>query len=126
MPRKIPLPAGLPHFDLQARLDDVTYTLEVRWNVRASAWYMNVFDAEGAVLLLAGARLVVDFPLFGSSSRTAGPPGMLTILDTTGRHADPDFAALGTTAQLTYVTKAELQIGPPYADGSDALVVGGT
>lgn len=119
MPRAIPLPAGLPHFELQARLDDITYTLEFRWNVRAAAWFLNILDADGAALYRAGARVVVDFPLalHGERAQLDGdgkvivagaPPGMLVVLDTTGRHTDPDFDAMGTTAQLLYYTAAEM------------------
>ncbi len=101
---------GEPNFEIQALADSVIYTLELRWNVRAAAWFLNLWDADGTVLIQAGQRIVVDFPLFTWSRHAvvALPPGTFSLVDTTGKRLDPDFASLGTTCQLLYTPVAEL------------------
>jgi hypothetical protein len=100
---------GPAFFDLQATLDDVTYTLEFRWNVRLGAWFMNVLDAEGVEPSLLGVRLVVDFPLTQNIVDRA-PPGFFLALDTgsaEGEGQDPGFDDLGNRVQLWYVPEEE-------------------
>lgn len=98
------------HFDQQAVLDGVTYTLEFRWNVRLGAWFMNVFDAEGITPQLVGVRLVADYPLAQHLvDRT--PPGYFLALDTgaaDGNGTDPGFDDLGGRVQLWYVPEDEI------------------
>ena len=98
------------HFDMQAVLDGVTYTLEFRWNVRLGAWFMNVLDADGEEARLLGLRLVADYPLAANiADRT--PPGVFLALDTgaaVGSGEDPGFDDLGSRVQLMYIPKAEL------------------
>lgn len=102
--------AGLPYFDLQARLDDVTYTLSVRWNVRAAAWYLDIWDEQGVTLFAAGVRLVVNYPLCNYLTGRQ-PPGALVAVDTSGQGIDPGLGDLGGSSarvQLYYATAVEL------------------
>lgn len=108
-------------FDLQVVLEDVTYTLEFRWNERATridgdgneaagAWFMNVFDAEGVTPLALSVRLVVDYPL-AVVPVDREPPGIFFAIDTEGvigEGVDPDFDDLGTRVQLHYATSDDL------------------
>lgn len=104
----IPVKSDAAYYDLQIQLEGVTYTLEFRWNVRASAWFMNILDAQGVNMIRAGLRLVTNFPLWPyGASRT--PPGALIVVDTTGSgDADPDLDGLGDRWQLLYLTAAEI------------------
>jgi hypothetical protein len=98
------------HFDLQAQLDGVTYTLEFRWNVRLGAWFMNVLDAEGESPCLVGVRLVADWPL-AQNIVDRSPPGYFLALDTgaaEGSGEDPGFDDLGSRVQLWYIPEAEI------------------
>lgn len=107
MPLVIPLPSGLPNFDVQADLDGTTYTLALRWNVRLGAWFLRVLDAQGVVVLLGDQRLVADFPLAAYVTGRS-PPGFLAAVDTSGAGMDPGFDDLGSRVILRYTTAAEL------------------
>lgn len=103
----LPVKSDATFFDLQVTLEDVTYTLEFRWNVRASAWFMNILDAEGENMIRAGLRLVADFPLWPyGASRT--PPGAFVCVDTTQQGQDPGLEDLGDRHQLLYLTAEDL------------------
>lgn len=103
----VPLRNGLPFFDVQAQLDGVTYTLELRWNVRATAWFLNVLDEAEQNVFLAGLKLVANFPLAAYVTGRS-PPGALVCVDTSGQGADPGLNDLGARHQLLYYSKAEL------------------
>lgn len=113
----VTIPAGdgvSSFFDLQVTLDDVTYTIEVKWNVRMNAWFMHVFDAEGQIPLIQTLRLVVGPPgvvWLINAYNTGGPPGGFAVVDTSGRGEDPDFEGFGTRWILKYLTRAEIAAG---------------
>jgi hypothetical protein len=103
----IPLERETSNFDVQVTLEDVTYTLDFRWNVRLEAWFMNILDAEGVNVIRAGLRLVTGWPLNAyAAART--PPGAFLVIDTTGQEEEPDLDGLGDRWQLIYFTSTEL------------------
>lgn len=103
----IPVQSDASFFDLRVVLEDVTYTLEFRWIVRAQAWFMNILDAEGVNMIRAGLRIVADFPLWPYAA-TRTPPGAFVCVDTTGAQQDPGLDDFGTRHQLIYLTAEEL------------------
>lgn len=113
MPQELPLRADVDWFAYSVELDGTTYGFEYRWNERAGdagAWFLTLSDASGSVLV-AGRRLVVDFPLlsrFRSDSRL--PPGLLLGVDVGGASVDPGRDALGVGFRLLYYTAAEMQV----------------
>lgn len=105
---RIPIDVGDPFFDVQVTLEDVTYTLQFRWNVREEAWYMHILDAEGTTVLHAGLKLVADWPL-ATYTTERQPPGILVARDTSGEGRDPGLDDLGDRVQLVYYTLAEIE-----------------
>lgn len=105
----IPLVDGapLPFFDMQLALEGVTYTLQFRWNVRLEAWFLDVLDEAASEYLIAGLRLVVNWPLTAYRDTTV-PPGQFLVLDSTGSDTDPALNDLGTRVKILYLMSTEL------------------
>ena len=103
----IALRPDLTHFSLQANLDSETFTLLIRWNARALGWFMDIFEEDGETLILAGVRLVANFPL-GMYRADRRPAGYLYAWDTTGVGIDPGLGELGDRVKLIYFTAADL------------------
>ena len=102
---------GAAHFEQRATLDGVTYALDIRWNERMSAWFMNVYNADGSEALLLGIRLTADY-LLAQSIADRSPPGFFMVLDTgsdLGQGEEADFDSLGNRHQLWYVPKDEIR-----------------
>lgn len=106
---EIPLSNGapLPFFDIQTSLEAVTYTLQFRWNVRAAAWFMDVFNETADTLLMPGIKLVATWPLAAYHSNRQ-PPGAFIVVDSAGEDVDPDDLSLGVRHSLVYFTSTEL------------------
>lgn len=107
----IPIPliegAPLPFFDMVVPLDGVNYTLQFRWNVRASAWYLDVLDEPGTTVLLAGLKIVADWPL-AAYTTARQPPGLFVAVDSSGANIDPTLEDFGVRVNLLYFTATEL------------------
>lgn len=105
----IPIPSPpSPHHSLQVELDGVTYTLDIRWNERDLAWYVELQDAEEQ-RLVAPRKVVLGFPLFARFyTNPLVPKGQFMAVDTSNTDQEPTLADLGSRVQLVYVTAAEI------------------
>jgi len=107
MSLQIPTRSDLKHYTLQVTLEEVTYTLEFRWNVRLAAWFMDVQDLNGTTTLIAGLRLVANWPLAAYKTGRR-PPGAFVAIDTSGKGIDPGADDLGDRVQLRYFSSTDL------------------
>jgi len=103
----LPLRNDLPHFKFRTELDGAGYVFEFWWNDRAGAWFMSISDTDD-VMILAGVRVVVDFPLAARFHDERLPPGVLVAQDTTGARQDPGLEDLGVRTVLLYFPSSEL------------------
>jgi hypothetical protein len=99
---------GSAWYEFSTTVDGLTFRFEFLWNDRTAAWYFNLRDAAGT-LLLAGVKVVTGWPL---TARYLGkipnlPPGQFVAIDSAGRDSDPGLATLGEQHQLVYVPAAD-------------------
>jgi hypothetical protein len=107
MPVIIPCRADLRWYDMQVVLDDVTYTLEFRWNTRDGAWFFDLLTEDDEPLLLS-VKVVVNFPLCARLNDARRPSGYFIANDTMNLNHDPGEADLGDRVRLLYFTSAEI------------------
>ena len=99
----IPARPGVPHQRLFVELEGVTYGLALRWNETAGAWFANLLDRDGTVLL-AGKRVALGIPLtLRAAYDRRLPPGGLLAIDTTGKGLEATLDDLGSRVKLLYV-----------------------
>lgn len=92
-------------------LDGVVFGLRLRWNARAAAWVLEVYDAAGDALAL-GVTVRVGHPLLTPRGNRPGlPAGDIMAVDTTGAYRDPTLDDLGTRVELQYADASELGRG---------------
>jgi len=103
----IPARPGLTFYNLQIPLDGITYTLEIRWSVRESAFYMNVLDESGATPILSGLKLVLGAPIAAKNTGRAFP-GFFLVIDTSGQGLDAGIEDLGDRVRLDYFEAADI------------------
>lgn len=97
----LPARSDLPFYDFGVDLEGSSFTFELRWNPRAGAWFLSVYDAAGD-LLIAGRRVVLGVSLFGPNFDERLPPGFLCAIDTGTTGEDPGRDDLGGRVVLVY------------------------
>lgn len=84
-------------------LDGRNYTLVLKWNQRASSWFLGLLDAENLPILL-GARVITNWPLLRYKKWDPRcPPGELVAMSEID-NTDPKYEdfGIGKRVQLTY------------------------
>lgn len=100
---EIPTRSDLTHYKLSVDLDGKSFTIELRWSPRASAWFMALGDAEGTPLL-TGIRVVVDTFFFSRYRDASFPLGDIFAYDTSSQQEDPGETDLGRRVMLLYLS----------------------
>lgn len=102
---ELPTP-GLPWSRFRVTLDGELFHLELRWNGKAAAYYLDLYDGELAPLA-RGIRLVSGVPLLLQHAGQLGfPKGALMAMDTEPVGADAELDTLGDRVRLYYVEAA--------------------
>lgn len=115
----VPSTPTLPFLDVVVALDGVNYTLQLRWNTRATrtlldgteeegAWFLTILDEPGNTIIRGDVKLVADWPLYRVTADRE-PPGLLMAIDTSGQGIDPGFDDIGRRVVIDYITEAELE-----------------
>lgn len=97
----ISIPQGVPAFTQRVSLEGKEYLLYLEWVERESAWYMTLSDAD-AEPILAGRKVVPDWPLLNRVTDSRRPPGELVAVDMSGQGLRPAFTDFGVRVLLTY------------------------
>lgn len=71
----IPLPTGVPWFDLRVSLDAREYVISLQWNARAATWCIAIGDRSGA--LIVTRKLTLGYPLLTGVIDPRRPAGEL-------------------------------------------------
>jgi hypothetical protein len=107
-PIEIPIPPGLPLFDMRTRLEGRDYDLRFDWNGRERRWYLARFSCEG-IVIARGVKVIADFPLLlHYKSHPLCPQGTLVALDYSDQRGEPpDYVDLGTRVRVLYFPAPE-------------------
>ena len=80
---EVPVVPSVPAYSMQVLLEEATYSLRFRFNARLGAWFVEVRDADGA-MLAAPRRIVADWGLWDQYRYDPDvPQGLLLAFDTT-------------------------------------------
>lgn len=104
----IPIKRGAASWTQRMTLDGLSYVLDFAWNGRDAAWYLGIYDASGAPLILS-RKIVTNRPLLKRLRFVAGlPAGELFASDPTSAIEYPGYDELGKAVPLIYFEKVEL------------------
>jgi len=107
MPGILPLVPNEPNYRVGTALDGVQYTLDIRWNIRDSAWYMDVLTADGD-MIRAGLKLVLGASIGGRVTDPRFPPGLLRVFDQSHTGVDATLEDMGTRVVVYYFSAQEM------------------
>jgi hypothetical protein len=87
--------------EVVTELTGVGFTIELRWFDRLQGWYLYLFDAADAPLVVAQRMAVNTYALLDLVDERL-PVGKLALVDETESGTECDFENLGQDCQLVY------------------------
>ena len=106
MPEYLPFIQSDNNYRLQVPLSGVPYLIDVHWNDRDSAWYMDLYEADETVIL-AGIKLVLGDVLGRRSRHDFFTQHVLQVIDTSGTDKDASYDDLGGRIQVMHTPLSE-------------------
>lgn len=102
MPQQLPLTSEFPNYRFGTSLDGVQYTMDVRWNTRDEAWYLDVL-AEDGTPIRRGIKVVLGSLLGGRCIDPGFPDGVMIVADLARLGRDASIADLGDRVTVFFV-----------------------
>lgn len=106
MPQQLPLTSAFPIYRFGTSLDGEQFTIDVRWNGRDEAWYLDILSEDGTAIR-RGIKLVLGALLGGRVVDPHFPDGVLIVADLARLGRDAAVDDLGDRVAVYFV---------PYAD----------
>jgi len=102
----IQAPTSVYSFSLRATLDGVDYDISMDFNARGG-WFFSMEALDGTVIV-PSRRAAVDWPLNTGATSELRPPGILALIDFSGKHVDAGSDSIGVSHYLIYIEAADL------------------
>ncbi len=103
----LPLVPSIAFYRIGTTLDQTQYLIDVHWNGREQAWYMDLLDQD-ANMIRAGIKIVLGALLGVRCAAPEFPNGAFIATDTTNSGVDATFTDLGTRVIVRYFPAEDL------------------
>lgn len=103
----IPIQQSEANYRIGVTLVGVAYWFDFRWNVRDSAWFLDVYDAT-QVPIWVGIKCVIGTYLGRACQQLPFTDGALMCFDTSGAGKDAGFGDFGTRVRMAYLPTIDL------------------
>jgi len=107
MPQLLPLIPSVPSYRVATTLAGTQYVLDVRWNGRAAAWYMDLLQEDTTPIAL-GIKIVLGRFIGIRVTDPAFPPGIIMASDLSGAGIDATLDDIGTRVAVYFYTLEEI------------------
>lgn len=97
----LPLFPGEPNYRVSTSLAGKQYLLDVRWNGRDEAWYLDISTEDGEPLR-RGIKVVLGALLGGRAVDDRLPQGVFQAVDLTNSGRDAGLDDLGDRVQIYF------------------------
>jgi hypothetical protein len=108
MPVRLPLVPSVGNYRVGTTLDGTQYILDVLWNSREEAWYLDIL-AEDETVILIGSKIALGAYIGRRNTSPLFPHGTFFIQDLSGAGAEATYDDLGTRVVVDFWTAAELE-----------------
>lgn len=107
MPQQLPLIPTTPNYRVGTTLNGTNVVLDIRWNARDGAWYMDILT-EDEVAIAYGVKIVLGTLLGGRVVSALFPRGYMMASDLTGAGSDAGLDELGERIQVLFFEPDEV------------------
>ncbi len=105
--QQLPLVPTTPNYRVATQLGDDVFILDVRWNVRDAAWYLDIRD-DDETIIRSSLKIVLGTFLGGRVRAPAFPKGVLQAVDLTGAGEEATLDDLGTRVVVYFTPFTDL------------------
>jgi hypothetical protein len=102
----IPLQPSIPNYRVGTALEGVQYTLDVRWNGRDEAWYLDLL-LEDETPVVHGLKLVLGAAIGSGITNPDFPPGVFVCRDLSNEGRDAGLDDMGTRVVVYFFPHSE-------------------
>lgn len=88
-------------------IEDNNYLVDVRWNSRDLAWYLDWYTIEEKIIAL-NIKVVLGMYLGRRAAAAPFTNGVLVAVDTSNTDTEPGFDDFGTRVILRYIPVVDL------------------
>lgn len=103
----VPIQQSTPNYRIGVTLVGVAYWLDLRWNTRDAAWYLDVYDANEKPIC-NGIKIVIGTFLGRTCNVAPFTQGVFVAFDTSGAGLDAGFDDFGKRVQLAFLPVTDL------------------
>lgn len=104
---QLPLEPNVEHYRFGTTLAGTDYLIDIRWNARDAAWYMDLFTTD-EVAIRRGIKIVLGRFIGNRAGNPLFPPGVFIARDSSGLGDEAGLADLGDRVQLYFLTEDDL------------------
>lgn len=104
---RLPLVPSIPNYRFGTALAGAQFVIDVRWNARDEAWYMDIRE-EDETLIRAGIKVVLGTLIGGRVTADKFPLGVFIAADLTARGEEAGLADLGDRVIVDFYSFEEL------------------
>ena len=101
MPETLPLQPSIPFYSVGTTLSGLPFVLNMRWNGRDSAWYMDILTVDETPIA-HGLKLVLGAIVSRRVVSESMPPGVFTVNDLSGAGREATLDDMGTRVIVNY------------------------
>jgi hypothetical protein len=110
VPQQLPLIPSNPNYRMVTAVDGVQLILDLRWNGRDAAWYMDVHAEDDAETpIIHGAKLVIGALIMGRVASDLLPIGAFFVEDSSNLARDAGLDDMGERVVLLFYSAEELR-----------------
>jgi hypothetical protein len=102
----IPIEPGIAQQKMTIQLENGSYDLTFRWNVRMERWFMSIGDAQGEIL--NNKMIALNGPILYYFSSRRLPPGEFMAVDMTSSNQPPGLNDFGSRVLMFYTDFKDL------------------
>ncbi len=114
MPQIMPMVPSVPFYRLATAVDSTAYLIDVRWNERDAAWYLDFYEEDETPIAM-GVKVVLGAYLGRSFQHPLFRDGVFVAVDTSGQRLDATLDDLGTRVHIRRYQIPEIFGGDPQA-----------
>lgn len=103
----IPIQQGEPNYRIGIAIQGVAYLMDVRWNVRDAAWYLDLYD-QNEKPIRTGLKCMLGTYLGRTCNQSPFTDGVFRVCDTSGVGRDATFDDFGGRVQLVFIPTLDL------------------